>query len=356
MIKLKSILSDHFDLFELVFGNSEVSIDSVRAPEESTPHSLCFLSQKPHQELLSDLNASVWILTQDFWNQSKDRLLERANQTSASLVVCRNLQIAMAKILAYFDRRNELFAFPCGISPQTWIHPSAKISSNVTIGPFCSIGPEVFIDENTHIGPHCVIEGESKIGSNCYLESHVFIGRQTEIGHHCRIKPFASIGVDGFGYAPTPQGTLKIPQIGKVVIEDHVDIGSSVCIDRATLSHTRIGHGTKLDNLVHIAHNCNIGRYCFLTAGFAIAGSSSIGDYFMTGGTTAVGDHVQITDKVTLAGASVVTGNIDKSGSYGGNPIQPMQDYLRTRSSLISLTTMRRNLQKIMKHLNLDDE
>ncbi len=354
-ISLKTIINDHAEIFTLVHGADDIIISGVSTPEFHRPHSLCFLSQKSHLTNLESNSCSVWIVLQEFWTTQESLILALAKSKSHSVLICRNLQIAMANVLSYFDRRLSLLSFPKGISPQAWIHPSAKISTTATIAPFCTIGPSVHIGDNTIIGPHCSIEGESTIGNDCYFESHVFIGRQTQIGNHCRIKPFASIGSDGYGYAPTPNGALKIPQIGNVLLEDFVDIGSGTCIDRATLTQTRIGKGSKLDNLVHIAHNCDIGRYCFLTAGFAIAGSSVIGDYFMTGGTTAVGDHVHITEKVTLAGASVVTGNIEKSGSYGGNPIQPMQEYLRTRVMIHKLPEMRKSLQKILKHLNLDN-
>jgi UDP-3-O-[3-hydroxymyristoyl] glucosamine N-acyltransferase len=262
----------------------------------------------------------------------------------------------MAHVLHYFDQRDKLRSFPDGISPLSWIDPTAQLGSGVTIAPFTTIGPHVHIGDNAVIGPHCIIEGGSKIGQHCYIEGHIFIGRQCEVGDYCRIKPFASIGSDGFGYAPTPQGALKIPQIGNVVLENYVDVGSGTCIDRATMSTTRIGFGTKIDNLVHIAHNCEVGRYCFVTACFAMAGSSKLGDFFMTGGATAVGDHVTITEKVTLAGASVVTSNIDKSGAYGGHPVQPMQDFLRTRSIMTQLPEMRKQLQRIVKHLGLQDQ
>lgn len=354
-ISIHSILTDHPDLLTFKMGTKNLEVSGVSTPENSTPNTLCFLSQKSHLTYLESNVCSTWVIQEEIWKTQEPFLMKSAESMSKTVLICQNLQMTMAHILSYFDRRNSLLSFPQGISPQSWIHPSVKLSPSVTVGPFCTIGPDVQIGENSIIGPHSTIEGETLIGNNCYFESHVFIGRQTRVGNYCRFKPFASIGTDGYGYAPTSTGSLKIPQIGIVLIEDFVDIGSGTCIDRATLTQTRIGKGSKLDNLVHIAHNCNIGQYCFITAGFAVAGSSTIGDYFMTGGTTAVGDHVHITDKVTLAGASVVTGSIDKPGSYGGNPIQPLQENLRTRVLLLQLPKMRKNILKILKHLNLSE-
>lgn len=355
MLKTDQLLQEHSLLFQVAVKNPTPTLLQVTPPEISTADSVTFLSTPHHIPLLPSLKSPLWIVTEALWTKCSKDFLEQTSGRGITILTCKSLQVAMAIVLSYFDRREALLALPKGISPQAWIHPSARIAPGVTVGPFTCIGPDVQISSGCIIGPHCTIEGESHLGENCYLESHVFIGRQSTLGRHCRIKPFASIGSDGYGYAPTGNDVLKIPQVGKVIIEDYVDVGSGSCIDRATLTVTRIGHGTKIDNLVHIAHNCEVGKYCFITAGFAMAGSSKIGDFFMTGGTSAVGDHVVITNKVTLAGASVVTGNITESGSYGGNPLQPLQDHLKTRASLAHLPQLRKQVSKVLKHLNLVD-
>jgi UDP-3-O-[3-hydroxymyristoyl] glucosamine N-acyltransferase len=355
MLAFQTLKQDHPELFELVHGTTSGPFLSVAPPEASLNTSISFLSQPSQLPLLTEIKSQLWIVTEALWQKHGGELTAAATPVSAAIATCRNLQVSMAIVLNYFDRRMELLAFPRGISAQSWIHPSAIIEADVCIGPFTTIGPNVKIGAKSVIGAHCTIEGEVEIGRDCYLESHVFVGRQCRIGNECRIKPFASIGSDGFGYAPSPNGVLKIPQLGIVILEDQVDVGSGSCIDRATMTQTRIGRGSKIDNLVHVAHNCDIGKYCFLTAGFAMAGSSKIGDFFMTGGCSAVSDHVVIADKVTLAGASVVTGSIEKPGAYGGNPLQPMQDYLRTRSSLAHVPQIRKQLNRIMKHLGIED-
>lgn len=355
MVTLQTIVLEHPTLFELLCGQVSTVFDKVTPPEQTSTNSICFLSHSSQLALLGTIQSPLLIVTKALWQKHSAELSSFATQKSAAILGCEVLQIGMAHILKYFDRREDLMAFPKGVSPQAWVHPTAQLGRGVTIAPFTSIGPNVQIGDHCVIGPSCIIEGEVRIGAHTLLEGNTFVGRQCRIGEHCRIKPLASIGSDGFGYAPTKDGALKIPQVGTVLIEDHVDIGSGTCIDRATITQTRIGRGTKIDNLVHIAHNCDIGQYCFLTAGFAIAGSSKIGDFFMTGGTSAVGDHVVIHEKVTLAGASVVTSNIDKSGSYGGNPVQPMQDYLKTRSVTGQLPQMRKQIHRIMKHLGLNE-
>ena len=355
MINIKKILLDHPSLFELVkSSNNEPNLIKVTIPQESTNQSISFFSNTSHLHLMEQCSSSLWIMTTTLWDKHSTTIDSAATKNGSSVLTTKQLQISMTAILQYFDRRLELLSMPPGISTMTWIHPSALIEKGVSIGPFTTIGPNVQIKSGTSIGPHCTIEGDTSIGNSCYLESHVFVGRSSEVGNHCRIKPFATIGSDGFGYAANESGATKIPQIGKVVLEDYVDIGAGTCIDRATISKTRIGRGTKIDNLVHIAHNCDVGQYCFITAGFAMAGSSTLGDFFMTGGKVAIGDHVNIPSKVTLAGATVVTSNIEKSGSYGGNPALPMQDYLRTRATLANLPQMKKDISKILKHLGLN--
>lgn len=355
MVQLQKITTEHPQLLEVIHGTLDLSVERVSPPDLAGHNTLCFVSVANHLVDLEKTESRVWIVSKTLLTKKGEDLLNLAKKSSATLLACSNIQIAMAHILRYFDRHEDLKAYPAGISPNAWVHPSAKIGKQVTIAPFSTIGPNVEIGDSVVLGPHCIIEGEAIIGAHTFIEGHAFVGRQCQIGQHCRIKPFASIGTNGFGYAPTNDGALAIPQIGSVVIEDYVDIGSGTCIDRATLTQTRIGRGTKIDNLVHIAHNCDIGRYCFITAQFAIAGSSKIGDFFMTGGTSAVGDHVTIHEKVTLAGASVVTSDIDKPGAWGGNPVQPMQDYLKTRSISGQLPKMRKQLNKIIKHLGLED-
>lgn len=359
MVTLHTILKDHSEIFELIYEHSAEhgqprAYLRVSTPEAPNPESIIFLSKNSHSELIDSHHKTLWIMTQSLWEKSQIFFLELAKKNQNSILVCRNLQMAMASILGYFDRRESLLAFPTGISPQSWIHPSAIIESEVTIGPFTTIGPHVIIQKGSRIGSHCIIEGETHIGAECFIEGHVFIGRQTQIGKRCRIKPFASIGTDGYGYFPAKNNAIKIPQIGKVIIEDFVDIGSGTCIDRATITHTRIGQGTKIDNLVHIAHNCDIGQYCFITACFAMAGSTKIGDHFRTGGATSVGSHLTIANDVSLAGASVVMSDIPLAGEYGGHPLQPMKSYLKTQVILHQLLNLKKQIHLILKHLHLN--
>ncbi|MBX9769071.1 MAG: UDP-3-O-(3-hydroxymyristoyl)glucosamine N-acyltransferase, partial [Bdellovibrionales bacterium] len=169
------------------------------------------------------------------------------------------------------------------------------------------------------------------------------------------VQPHSTIGSPGFGFATDQQGLHHpIPQIGFVQIDSDVSIGANCAIDRGTFGPTRIGSGTKIDNFAHIAHNCEIGKNCMITAGIIIAGSSKLGDWVVTGGSVRITDHVEIASKVQLGGNSAVTKDVPTAGAYGGHPLQPLKEYLRTTSSLPHLPEIRKTLNRILEKLNLE--
>ena len=194
----------------------------------------------------------------------------------------------------------------------------------------------------------------ARMGARTTLHPHVFVGSGCIVGEDCEIHPHTTIGSDGFGYAVGPSGRpQKIPHLGIVTIGDAVEIGGNCSIDRGTLASTYIRAGAKIDNICHIAHNCDLGEDGFYTAGFMMAGSTTIGKRFMTGGNSVVSAHLTIADNVVLAGRSTVTNNITESGQYGGYPLQPLKDALKTLVSLGQLNDIRRNLNRVMKQLGL---
>jgi UDP-3-O-[3-hydroxymyristoyl] glucosamine N-acyltransferase len=184
----------------------------------------------------------------------------------------------------------------------------------------------------------------------------VFVGAGCELGRDCEVHPHTSIGSDGFGYAVgASRRPQKLSHLGNVWIGDEVEIGSNCAIDRATLSSTYVRSGTKIDNLCHIAHNCDLGEDGFYTAGFMMAGSTTIGRRFMTGGNSVVSAHLKLADDVVLAGRSTVTSDVPVSGHYGGYPLQPLKDFMRTLAALGQLTEIRKNLNRVLKHLQLPE-
>jgi UDP-3-O-[3-hydroxymyristoyl] glucosamine N-acyltransferase len=311
-------------------GSDTSSAVGVGTPDSLLPSQLAFVSNP--QFLATALEkASLLIVEEKILPGTLDLRSDQALWSTPSL------KAAMALVLPLFDPRRTV-QDPL-ISPQAFLHPTAKIGVR------------------TRVLPGAVIGAHAEIGDDCVIHSGAVVEAFCRVGSRCVIHANAVIGSDGYGYVTDPKGRHhKIPQIGIVVLEDEVEIGACTTIDRATLGETRIGFGTKFDNLCHVAHNCQIGKYGFFTAGFIVAGSTKIGDHFMCGGGTAVADHIEICDHVTLGGRSAVTKNITKPGAYTGFPVEPMRDGLRTLQNLTHLTEMRQQLRMVMKRLGLSED
>lgn len=348
MISAKILKTLSPELITYVSGNIELSAGQILPPEISNQESLVFVSS---QEQLTKAiqNHSPIIIALD-----SVKIPIEVNDNACFFSTAKIPQ-SMAKVFPLFDRKLTRFSQPESIHTTATVHPSAKIGHHCIIGPYVFIGENTAIEDNCIIGAHSVIESNCMIGSHTLLHPQVFIGSACKIGKYCEIHPHTTIGSDGFGYAKNKEGkNLKIPQLGNVIIEDHVEIGANCAIDRAALTSTIIRSGTKLDNLCHIAHNCQIGEDSLIAAGFFIAGSSKIGKNFSVGGNSVVSDHVNISDNITIGGRSTVTNDITEPGIYAGYPIQPIKDALKTLVNFTHLTEMRKQINQIMKHLNLN--
>ncbi len=352
MLRAETIRSRHSDLFTFVQGDLQATATICHRPEETCAESLTYLSNRKQLEAVACPDAAILILHQDLLPG-----INAAHKWRGCLFSVPAIPAAMAALLPYFDRKTERFAQWGERHPTALVHASATIGRNVMLGPYCVIGADSIVGDDCMIGSHTVIENQVKIGARTILHPHVFIGSRCEVGSGCEIHPHTSVGSDGFGFAVDACGKpRKISQLGNVVIGDDVEIGSNCAIDRATLTSTHIRSGVKLDNICHIAHNCDLGENGLYTAGFMMAGSTTIGRNFVTGGNSVVSAHLNIADNVSLQGRSNVTKSIERAGAYGGYPLQPLQDALRTAVNVGHLSKMRRDLKKVMTHLKLTSE
>lgn len=351
MLSGQTINNLHSETFTFLHGNLQIMAMNCHVPEEASRQSLVYVTDaaqlseaRRHQPAIMVVHAKV-----------ADRICAAVDAESCCFSV-KNISMGMAMLLKYFDSKKSRFSQWGEHHPTAVVHRDAIIGKGVFLGPYCVIGAGADIGDGCMIGSHSVVENAAKVGARSILHPHVFVGAACQIGDDCEIHPHTTIGSDGFGYAVDPDGKpRKISHLGNVKIGDGVEIGSNCAIDRATLTSTYIRSGTKLDNICHIAHNCDLGENGFFTAGFMMGGSTKIGRQFVTGGNSVVTAHVTVGDNVVLSGRSSVTNNIPSAGAYGGYPLQPLKEALKTAVSLGHLNEIRRNLNRVMKHLRLSE-
>jgi UDP-3-O-[3-hydroxymyristoyl] glucosamine N-acyltransferase len=353
MLSAQTIQNDHSDLFTFLQGNLELRADTCNNSADSSPNSLVYVTEVAHLDEAHSHKAPILIVD----SKIAHHVCSLAEPAATCFFSVRAIPMAMAVLLRYFDHKSERFNQWGERHATALVHPTAVIGKEVLLGPYCVIGAGARIGDGCRIGSHVVIENKVSVGSGTTLHPHVFVGAECEIGRNCEIHPHTSIGCDGFGYAVGRDGRpIKIPHVGNVVIGDEVEIGSNCAIDRAKLSSTFIRSGAKLDNICHIAHNCDLGENGMYTAGFMMGGSTKIGRQFQTGGNSVVTGHVTIADNVMLQGRSNVTNDILEPGAYGGYPLQPLREALKTAVSLGQLNDLRKNVNKLMRAVLCKDK
>jgi UDP-3-O-[3-hydroxymyristoyl] glucosamine N-acyltransferase len=352
MLQGHVVQARHADLLTYLHGDLDAVATDCRSPGDAGPDSLVFAGDTEQLAIARERHAAILVVPRAIAGQ-----LDPQDDAFGCCFAVASVPMAMAVLLRHFDRKRERFTQWGERHPTAIVHVDAQLGTDVWLGPYCVIGAGASIGDGCCIGAHVVVENGARIGAGTILHPHVFVGADCELGRDCEIHPHTSIGSDGFGYAVgASRRPQKIPHLGNVRIGDEVEIGSNCAIDRAKLESTWIRSGTKLDNICHIAHNCDLGEDGFYTAGFMMAGSTRIGRRFMTGGNSVVSAHLTLADDVVLAGRSTVTSDVREPGHYGGYPLQPLKDAMRTIASLGQLNEMRKSLNRVLKQLRLTDQ
>ncbi len=301
-------------------GSSKILITSVERIFEAKKNQLTFIGEKKYIKLWDQSRASAVIVTDGLdVEPGKDRALVRVADAD----------LALAQVLQLFEP--EPPNCEPGIHSTAVVDSTAEIGAGATIGAGCYIGPGVVIGTNARLYPNVTVLDDSSVGSETIIWSGTVIRERCRIGNYCIIHPNVTIGADGFGYRPSPDGLglVKIPQIGTVKIGDDVEIGAGSCVDRGKFSATSIGDGTKIDNLVQIAHNCKLGRSCVMAGQSGLAGSVTLGDGVIMGGGARVKDHVTVGDGVKLGGNTGVIRDVPPGKTLLGLPADDYRQTLR---------------------------
>ena len=274
--------------------------------------------------------------------------------TLKPVIITEDPRLAFSKVLELFAPERRL---PIGIHPTAHVGANAHLGKRVAIGAGAFVGDNVVIGDDVIIHPLVYLGHEVTIGDGTELHPQTYLGDRVTLGKRVLIHAGTAIGGDGFGYLQTEQGHRKIPQIGTVIIEDDVEIGANSTVDRATVTATRIGRGTKIDDHVHIAHNVVIGEHCLLCGQVGISGSVTIGNFVVLAGQVGVSDHVRIADRAIISGGAKVWGNICGPGVYSGIPARPHQAAFRVTAAQQKLPELLKRVRDLEKKLaKLEEE
>ena len=322
-----------------IIGDENATVHTFAKIEEGIPGAISFLSNPKYTPYIYETEASIVLVNKDFTPEQ---------EVKATLIKVDNAYESLAKLLNLYEMSKPKRT---GIAPRAYVAETAKIGKDVYIAPFACIGDHAEVGDNTVIHPHATVGGGAKIGSNCILYANATVYHDCRVGNNCILHAGCVIGADGFGFAPTPQGYEKIPQIGIVILEDNVEVGANTCIDRATMGATVIHSGVKLDNLIQIAHNDEIGSHTVMAAQVGIAGSTKVGEWCMFGGQVGIAGHLKIGNQVNLGAQSGVPGNIKSGSQLIGTPPMELKQYFKASIAQKSLPEMQIELRNLRKEI-----
>lgn len=321
-------------------GNENATVNTFSKIEEGKPGSISFLSNPKYTHFIYDTQSSIVLVNED---------VKIEKPVNTTLIRVKNAYESVAKLLQLYDSMKPQ---KTGIDPLAFVSSKAKIGKDCYIGAFAYIGDGVEIGDHSQIYPHTTIYDFVKLGSHCTIYPNVSIYHDCRIGNHVIIHSGSVIGADGFGFAPNTDGYDKIPQIGIVTIEDFVEIGANTCIDRSTMGSTYIRKGAKLDNLIQVAHNAEIGENTVMAAQVGVAGSTKVGKWCMFGGQVGMAGHINIADHTTVGAQAGITNSVRENGlTILGSPAWDAKGFMKSAAIFRRLSDMYKNIQQLQKEI-----
>jgi len=320
-----------------VVGDRDHEVGGVRPLDTAGPEHLSFLHNPKYVEEARSSSAGAILVA------------DPAVLPNRNLLVCPEPYLALARTLELFHPSER---------PESGVHSSAVVAEDVmlgdgsSVGPLVSVGAGAKLGERSVVGPGCMLGRGVVVGADCVLHPRVVIEDGCRVGDRCIIHSGAVIGSDGFGFATVDGVHHKVPQVGIVVLEDDVELGANVCIDRAALGETRIGRGTKVDNLVQIAHNVEVGEHCLLVAQVGISGSTRIGHHTVFAGQSGCSGHLSIGSGVVLAARAAAFKDVPDGATIAGAPARPHREWLKANANLQRLDGLRRKVGELEARLS----
>ena len=330
-----------------IVGDENATVHTFAKIEEGIPGAISFLSNPKYTHYIYDTQSSIVLVNKDFTPEK---------EVKATLIKVDNAYESLAKLLNLYEMSKPK---KTGIDPLAYIAPTAKIGENTYIGPFACVGDYAEVGDNTSLHPHATVGSGAKVGNDCILYPHATVYHDCRIGNGCILHAGSVVGADGFGFAPSPEGYEKIPQIGIVILEDNVEIGANTCIDRATMGATVIHKGVKLDNLIQIAHNVEVGSNTVMASQVGIAGSTKVGEWCMFGGQVGLAGHIKVGDKVNCGAQSGIANNTKSGSTIMGSPAFEVKGFMKSSAAFkklpeiyLELNAMKKELEELKKQLN----
>ena len=326
----------------VVDGDENSLVNTFAKIEQGVPGAISFLANPQYEHYIYETKSSVVLVHKDF---------RPADKVAATLVRVDNPYECVAKLLTLYESMKPKRS---GIDPLAYVAPTAKIGANVYLAPFAAVGDGAVIGDGAELHPHATVGPNARIGSNTIMYSNSVVYHDCVVGCDCILHAGSVIGADGFGFAPTPDGYEKIPQIGNVIIEDNVEIGANTCVDRSTMGSTVVHSGVKLDNLVQIAHNVEVGSHTVMSAQVGVAGSAKVGEWCMFGGQVGIAGHIKVGDQTNVGAQSGVPGGRKIANGHCtvmGYPCVDAKEFARQAAALKQLPDLIAEVRNLKKKL-----